>query len=94
MMERMLSRREELTAGALTGDLSDEQWREFDQARTADPSIDAELTELWDIAARLDAADVTWREEAAPSGLLERILAGTSEPERRHEDEDGQSTTS
>lgn len=93
MMERMLSRREELIAGASTGDLSDEEWREFDQARTADPSMDAELAELWDTAARLDAADVTWREEAPPSGLLERILAATSEPELRHDHEDGQAAT-
>lgn len=77
----MPSRREELIAGALTGSLSDAEWQELDQARAADPTIDAELAELRATASRLDAADLSWREEAPPASLEERIRAATSESE-------------
>lgn len=80
----MPSRREELIAGALTGSLSDAEWQELDQARAADPTIDAELAELAELratASRLDAADLSWREETLPASLEERIRAATSESE-------------
>lgn len=80
-MGEMPSRREELIAGALTGSLSDAEWQELDQARAADPTIDAELAELRATASRLDAADLSWREEALPASLEERIRAATSESE-------------
>ncbi|MBO0596492.1 hypothetical protein I2485_04150 [Nesterenkonia sp. E16_7] len=84
------SRREELLAGALAGDLSDEERREFDRARAADPSIDAELAELRATAARMKATGVAWREEPPPPGLEERILAETSEADRlTRSDENG-----
>lgn len=78
----MPSRREELLAAALTGDLSNDEQREFDQARAADTSIDAELAELRATAALMQASKLTWREEPPPSGLEERILTETSEADR------------
>ncbi|MGJ9373785.1 hypothetical protein [Nesterenkonia sp. CF4.4] len=86
-MEGIPSQRESLIAGALTGNLKDDEWQEFDQARAADPAIDTELEELRDMLARLDAADVTWREESLPAGLEKRIMAATIEADRAHQDE-------
>lgn len=84
------SRREELLAGALVGDLSDDEQREFDRARAADPSIDAELAELRATAARMKATGVAWREESPPPGLEARIRADTSEADRlSRSDENG-----
>lgn len=87
----MPSRREELIAGALRGDLSDDEWLEFERARAADPTLDAEFAELRETAARLDAADVTWREENTPASLEERISAET--PEDGHGHRDGRSSS-
>ncbi|WP_152539216.1 hypothetical protein [Nesterenkonia sp. AN1] len=92
-MTEMPSRRAELIAGALTGDLSDHERLELDQARAADPSIDVELAELRSAAARLDAADITWREEPPPASLAERIRAATSEAAPDSEDEDRRSAS-
>ncbi|MGJ9373811.1 hypothetical protein [Nesterenkonia sp. CF4.4] len=75
----MRSQREELIAGALTGDLSDAEWKQLNQARSEDPSIDAELEELRAMAARLDEAEVAWREGPPPAGLKERVLSATFE---------------
>ncbi|MGJ9405715.1 hypothetical protein ACHABQ_05265 [Nesterenkonia aurantiaca] len=75
------SRREELIAGALTDDLSDAEWEELNDARTADPSIDVEIAELSAIAERLDGRGLTWREESPSRGLEERIRAATSQTE-------------
>lgn len=85
-MQEMTSQREELIAGALTGSLSHAQRREFHQARAADPTVDSELAELRATAARLDAADLTWREDPLPSGLEERILAATGQPHTEHDE--------
>lgn len=82
MVNDIPSRRESLIAGSLTGNLSDEERQELDQARAADPTIDEELDELRATVERLDAADVTWREGSMPAGLEERILAGIAEEER------------
>lgn len=89
----MPSRREELIAGALTGDLTDAERQEFDQARAEDPSIDAELAALRGTFARLEAADLSWQEETPPSGLEERIRRATAEEGRDSDGEDGQSRT-
>lgn len=78
-MSDVPSRREELIAGALSNDLSDEEWQEFNQARAADRSIDAELAELRATATRLNTADITWQEEAPSPALEERIRTATSE---------------
>ncbi|MGJ9373293.1 hypothetical protein [Nesterenkonia sp. CF4.4] len=78
-MEGIPSQRESLIAGALTGSLHEDEWQDLDRARAADPAIDAELEELREVIARLDAADMTWREESLPAGLEERILAETIE---------------
>lgn len=89
----MPSRRAELIAGALTGDLSDQERLEFDRARAADPSIDIELAELRPAAARLNAADMTWREEELPASLAERIRAATSKAVTDSENEDRRSAS-
>lgn len=89
----MPSRRAELIAGALTGDLSDQERLEFDQARAADPSIDVELAELRAAAGRLDAAHLTWSEEELPASLGERIRAATSEAAPDSEAEDRRSAS-
>lgn len=81
-MKDIPARREELIAAALTGDLHGDEREAFDQARTADPSIDEDLEELRSAAARLDAAEITWREEAAPPSLLKRILSKTSDSDQ------------
>lgn len=85
----MPTRREELIAGALSGDLSEVEQREFDQSLAADPSIGAELAKLREMSARLKAADVSWQEEALPPGLGERIRRLTSEADRDSTGEDG-----
>lgn len=70
-------RREELIAAALTGDRTEADRRELAQAQAADPSMIAELEELRAITTRLDGADISWSEEALPSGLEFSILAAT-----------------
>lgn len=92
-MREMPSRREELIAGALAGDLSDDEQQEFNEARAADPSIDVELAELRAATARLEASEVTWREESPPSGLEERIRRATFEEGRDTDGEDGHSSS-
>ncbi|PRZ12946.1 hypothetical protein [Nesterenkonia sandarakina] len=74
--------RESLIAGALTGNLSDDERQELKQARAADPTIDEEVDELRTTVERLDAADITWREGSVPDGLEERILAKIAEEDR------------
>lgn len=92
-MQEMPSRREELIGAALTGDLSETEKREFDQAQAqaSDPSISAELAKLRATAARLAAADVSWQEQAPPAGLEERIRRVISESDRDSTGENGQS---
>lgn len=87
-MESIPSRREILIAGALTGNLSDGERQEFDQARAVDPTIDVELGEFREIIGRLDRAEVVWREESLPAGLEARILAETvlADPPRNGDD--------
>lgn len=92
-MRQTPSRRGELIAGALTGNLSDAERLELDEARTADPSINAELAELRAMTAQLDAADVTWREEPVSPSLGARIRARTSTAERGHQGEGGRSSS-
>lgn len=89
MTKKSSSRRESLIAGALTGNLSDEERQELDQARTADPTIDAELEELRQMVERLDAADVTWREGSVPASLEKRILVEIIEDDLNRHDEEG-----
>lgn len=88
MMKENFSRREQLIAGAVTDSLSEDEWNEFEQARAADSTIDEELAELRATAARLEAADITWREAAVPASLEERILNQTSEPDQGPEQQD------
>lgn len=76
-MEDIPLRRQNLIAGALTDHLTEEEWREFDRARAADPTVNDELEQLREILARLDAAKVAWHEEDLPPGLHDRILAAT-----------------
>lgn len=84
----MHSRREELIAGALTGDLNDQELCELEKLRAADPSIDATLAALREAATRLSAANVLWREEKPSPELEERIRTATSELDGR-QDADG-----
>ena len=90
MVNDIPSRKGSLIAGALTGNLSDEEKQELDQARAADPTIDEEFEELRKTVERLDAADVTWREGSVPAGLAERILAEIAEEDPNRHGEEGQ----
>lgn len=86
-MKDIPSRREELIAGALAGDLRGAEWLEYEQARAEDPTIDTELGELRETSARLNAAQLTWREVSLPMGLEESIRAAISEDSSNHQEE-------
>ncbi len=72
------TRREELIAAALAGELTPAEKREFADASAADPSMSADLAELRATVSRLGAARVTWREEEPSPGLADRIADATS----------------
>lgn len=77
-MAEQETRREELIAAALAGELTAAERQEFAGASARDPSMVADLAELRATAAQLDAAQLTWREEEASPDLAERIVAVTS----------------
>lgn len=72
------TRREELIAAALAGELTPAERREFADASAADPSMSADLAELRATVSSLVAARVTWREGEPPPDLAARIAAATS----------------
>lgn len=76
------SRREELIAAALAGELSDEEQREYERLSAADPSMASDLAELRATASLLDRAEASWREEEPPPALAERVLATSAGTEQ------------
>lgn len=71
------SRREELIAAALTGDLGPDEQPEFDALCAGDPTILAELAEMEQITGRLSAAGLDWHDAEPSPDLADRVLAVT-----------------
>ncbi|WP_424467062.1 hypothetical protein [Pseudoclavibacter helvolus] len=65
--------RAELIAAALSGDLSASESTEFERMRAADPTIDAELTDLQGMTGRISGTP-EWMEAEPSDGLRERVL--------------------
>lgn len=72
------SRREELIAGALAGDLDAAERGEFTRASAADPTMLEDLHEMQETAGLLARAGIGWQESDPPPDLGRRILASTS----------------
>ncbi|HEX7350676.1 hypothetical protein [Brachybacterium sp.] len=72
------SRREELIAAALAGELDEQERQEFDRACAADPSMLRDLDEMRETVALLERAGIRWEETVLPSKLEQRVLASTT----------------
>lgn len=72
------SRREELIAAVLAGELDEEERREFDRACAADPSMLRDLDEMRETAALLERTGIRWEETELPPELEQRVLAATT----------------
>lgn len=77
------SRREELIAAALAGELTAAEEREFAAACASDPTMRADLDEIRDTAELLSDAGLSWREEQPSADLGDRIMAATDAPTSR-----------
>lgn len=72
------SRRDELVAAALAGELDGQEQEEFDALCAGDPALLRELHALQRLTQRLSDSDLTWEEPALPPGLGAKILAATN----------------
>lgn len=71
------TRREELIAAVLAGELTKEEQREFEQACADDPGMLRDLQLLQGVSGRLAGSGLAWEERDAPPGLGDRVLAAT-----------------
>jgi hypothetical protein len=75
------TRRAELIAAALAGELTESETAELDAMRATDPTIDAEMASLDDVVARLGTLRDGWRTTDEPERVVERAInGGDAEP--------------
>lgn len=73
------SRREELVAAALTGDMTEDERQEYAAMVADDPTMLEDLEELRAMTVMLDGGDTVWREEQPSADLIDRIVAATED---------------